>query len=368
MIRTLEKPLPASSRDEARWQAFVARDASFEGQFYIAVKTTGIYCRPGCPARLPNRANVFFFDTRNEAERAGFRPCKRCKPNQPSLGELHAAKIAQACRLIETADEAPKLNALAETVGLSPYHFHRIFKQALGVTPKAYATAHRANRVREGLGRSGTVTEAIYDAGFNSNGRFYANSSEVLGMTPTDFRSGGRGQAIRYAIGTCSLGPVLVAASEKGVCAILFGDEPESLGKELQVMFPRARLIGGDKAFEELTAKVLAFVEDPAKGLDMPLDVRGTAFQHRVWEALRRIPVGSTASYAEIAAKIGAPQAVRAVARACATNRIAVAIPCHRVVRSDGGLSGYRGGVERKRALLDKESGSGPRAGRKRLI
>jgi AraC family transcriptional regulator of adaptative response/methylated-DNA-[protein]-cysteine methyltransferase len=368
MIRTLEKPLPSSSRDEARWQAFVARDASFEGRFYIAVKTTGVYCRPGCPARLPNRANVLFFDTRNEAEQAGFRPCKRCKPDQPSLGELHAGKIAQACRLIETADEAPKLDDLAAAVGLSPYHFHRIFKQALGVTPKAYATAHRANRVREGLGRSGTVTEAIYDAGFNSNGRFYANASEVLGMTPTDFRSGGAGQAIRYAIGTCSLGPVLVAASEKGVCAILFGDEPESLGKELQVMFPRARLIGGDKAFEELTAKVLAFVEDPAKGLDLPLDVRGTAFQHRVWEALRRIPVGSTASYAEIAEKIGAPQAVRAVARACATNRIAVAIPCHRVVRSDGGLSGYRGGVERKRALLAKESGSGPRAGRKRLI
>ena len=356
MIRTLEKPLPASSRDQARWEAFVARDASCEGQFYIAVKTTGVYCRPGCPARLPKRTNVRFFDTRNEAERAGFRPCKRCKPDQPSLGELHAGKIAQACRLIETADEAPKLDDLAAAVGLSSYHFHRIFKQALGVTPKAYATAHRANRMREGLGRSGTVTEAIYDAGFNSNGRFYANASEVLGMTPTDFRSGGAGQAIRYAIGTCSLGSVLVAASEKGVCAILFGDEPESLGKELQVMFPRARLIGGDKAFEELTGKVLAFVEDPAKGLDLPLDVRGTAFQHRVWEALRRIPVGSTASYAEVAEKIGAPKAVRAVARACATNRIAVAIPCHRVVRSDGGLSGYRGGVERKRALLAKEA------------
>ena len=356
MIRTLEKPLPGSSRDQARWEAFVARDASCEGQFYIAVKTTGVYCRPGCPARLPKRTNVRFFDTRNEAERAGFRPCKRCKPDQPSLGELHAGKIAQACRLIETADEAPKLDDLAAAVGLSPYHFHRIFKQALGVTPKAYATAHRANRVREGLGRSGTVTEAIYDAGFNSNGRFYANASEVLGMTPTDFRSGGAGQAIRYAIGTCSLGSVLVAASEKGVCAILFGDEPESLGKELQVMFPRARIIGGDKDFEELTGKVLAFVEDPAKGLDLPLDVRGTAFQHRVWEALRRIPVGSTASYSEIAKKIGAPQAVRAVARACATNRIAVAIPCHRVVRSDGGLSGYRGGVERKRALLAKEA------------
>jgi AraC family transcriptional regulator of adaptative response/methylated-DNA-[protein]-cysteine methyltransferase len=358
MIRMLEKSLPISSRDEDRWDAFVARDDSFEGQFYIAVKTTGIYCRPGCPARLPKRANVRFFDTREEAEWAGFRPCKRCKPDRPSLSELQAGKIAQACRLIETADEAPKLDDLAAAVGLSPYHFHRIFKQALGVTPKAYASAHRAKRVRKGLGKSGTVTEAIYDAGFNSNGRFYANASEVLGMTPTDFRSGGAGQAIRYAIGTCSLGPVLVAASEKGICAIFFGDEPEGLRKDLQATFPRAEIVSADKNFEKLTAKVLAFVDDPVKQLDLPLDVRGTAFQHRVWDALRRIPAGTTASYAEIARRIGAPKAVRAVARACATNRIAVAIPCHRVIGSDGSLTGYRGGIERKRKLLAKEAGS----------
>jgi AraC family transcriptional regulator of adaptative response/methylated-DNA-[protein]-cysteine methyltransferase len=299
MPRTPATPLTASSRDETRWEAFVARDASFEGQFYIAVNTTGIYCRPGCPARLPKRANVRFFDTRDEAERAGFRPCKRCKPDKPSLGELHAGKVAQACRLIETADEAPNLDDLAAAVGLSPYHFHRIFKQALGLTPKAYAAAHRAKRVREGLGRTATVTEAIYDAGFNSNGRFYASASEVLGMTPTDFRSGGVGQAIRHAIGTSSLGSVLVAASEKGICAILLGDDPESLERELQAMFPRARLTGGDKGFAELTAKV-----------------------------------------------------------ACATNRIAVAIPCHRVIGSNGSLTGYRGGLERKRALLAKEAGS----------
>ncbi|MFZ1070905.1 MAG: bifunctional DNA-binding transcriptional regulator/O6-methylguanine-DNA methyltransferase Ada [Methyloceanibacter sp.] len=367
MIRTLEKPLPLSFRDDARWKAVVSRDASFEGQFYIAVKTTGIYCRPGCPARLPKRANVRFFDTRDEAERAGFRPCKRCKPDQPSLGELHAGKIAQACRLIETADEAPKLDALAAAVGLSPYHFHRIFKQAVGVTPKAYAVAHRNKRVRAGLPVSDTVTAAIYDAGFNSNGRFYANASEVLGMAPTDFREGGTGQDIRFAIRECWLGLVLIAASEKGVCAILFGDDPGELRRDLQDQFPRARLIGGDKSFAELTAKVLAFVEAPADGLDLPLDIRGTAFQHRVWDALRRIPAGSTASYAEIAKKIGAPKAVRAVARACATNRIAVAIPCHRVVRSDGGLSGYRGGVKRKRALLEKEADNGT-ARRKRLI
>jgi AraC family transcriptional regulator of adaptative response/methylated-DNA-[protein]-cysteine methyltransferase len=355
MTRTLANPKPTSSRDDARWGAVVARDASFAGHFYIAVNTTGVYCRPGCPARLPKRANVRFFDTRDEAERAGFRPCKRCKPDQPSLGELHAAKVAQACRLIEAAEEAPKLDALAETVGLSPYHFHRIFKQAVGVTPKAYAIAHRNKRVRAELPASDTVTAAIYDAGFNSNGRFYANASEVLGMAPTEFRKGGAGQDIRYAIPECSLGLVLIAASEKGVCAILFGDDPEELGRELQDQLPHARLIGGDKPFQELAAKVVSFVEDPAKGIDLPLDIRGTAFQHRVWEALRHIPVGSTASYAEIAKKIGAPKAVRAVARACATNRIAVAIPCHRVVRSDGALSGYRGGVERKRALLAKE-------------
>ncbi len=356
MTLSLEKAKAAASRDDAMWAAVVARDASFAGQFYIAVKTTGIYCRPGCPARLPKRTNVRFFDTRHEAERADFRPCKRCKPDQPGLDEVHAAKVAQACRLIETAEEAPKLDTLAETVGLSPYHFHRIFKQAVGVTPKAYAIAQRNKRVRAELGSSDTITAAIYDAGFNSNGRFYANASEVLGMAPTDFRKGGAGQDIRFAIVACWLGLVLIAASKKGVCAILFGDDPEALRHDLQKQFPRARLIDGDKDFERLTAKVVAFVENPAKGLDLPLDIRGTAFQHRVWESLRCIPVGSTASYAEIAEKIGTPKAVRAVAQACATNRIAVAIPCHRVVRSDGALSGYRGGVERKRALLAKEA------------
>jgi len=356
MTRILEKPLPASPYDDVRWQAVVARDASFDGQFYYSVETTGVYCRPSCAARLAKRTNVRFHDTREDAVQAGFRPCKRCKPDQPSLDQLHAEKIAQACRLIEGADEEPKLVALAEAVGLSSYHFHRIFKQALGVTPKAYATAHRTKRVRARLGENGTVTDAIYDAGFNSNGRFYANSSEMLGMTPSDFRAGGAGQEVRFAVAECSLGPILVAASDKGICAILFGNDSETLLRDLIAQFPRARLIGGDKVFEELTAKVVGFVEDPAKGLDLPLDVRGTAFQHRVWDALRRIPPGSTASYAEIAEKISAPKAVRAVARACATNRIAVAIPCHRVVRSDGALSGYRGGVERKRALLDKEA------------
>jgi AraC family transcriptional regulator of adaptative response/methylated-DNA-[protein]-cysteine methyltransferase len=356
MIGTLQEPLPASARDEARWEAVIARDASFDGQFYYSVATTGVYCRPSCPARLAKRSNVSFHATATDAEWAGFRPCKRCKPNGLSLDQQHAETVAQACRLIETAQETPMLDALAEAVGLSPYHFHRIFKAAVGVTPKAYATAHRNKRVRDHLNRSATVTEAIYDAGFNSNGRFYATSANVLGMTPTDFRSGGANAEIKFAIAECSLGAILVAASVKGVCAILLGDEPEALARDLQDQFPRARLVGGDAAFERLAAQVIGFVEAPGIGLDLPLDVQGTAFQHRVWDALRRIPAGATASYAEIAEAIGAPKSVRAVARACAANHLAVAIPCHRVVRTDGTLSGYRWGVQRKRALLNVEA------------
>jgi AraC family transcriptional regulator of adaptative response/methylated-DNA-[protein]-cysteine methyltransferase len=360
-LSTATSALPGSSAtslDDLRWAAVVARDPAFDGRFVTAVETTGIYCRPSCPAKRPNRANVHFYDTAEDAEKAGFRPCKRCKPTEPFLAEQHAEKVAEACRLIEAAEEELKLDHLAAAVGLSPYHFHRIFKSVLGVTPKAYATAKRNKRVRDELRRSATVTQAIYGAGFNSNGRFYATSSEVLGMTPSQFRSGGSNADIRFAIGTCSLGSILVAASDKGVCAILFGDDPAALRHELEKQFPRALLVGGDKAFEQLAAKVIDFVEAPGKGLDLPLDVRGTAFQHRVWEALRRIPAGSTASYAEVAEAVGAPGSARAVARACASNRIAVAIPCHRVIGSDGSLTGYRGGIERKRTLLAKEAKS----------
>ncbi len=347
---------PASVDDDARWAAVMARDAAFDGLFFYSVTSTGIYCRPSCGARHPKRAHVRFHDSAQDADAAGFRPCRRCKPGRPSLVEQHAELVREACRLIETADEAPKLDELAEAVGLSPYHFHRIFKAVLGLTPKAYTTAYRHKRVRAELGKSATITEAIYDAGFTSNGRFYATSSEVLGMTPTEFRSGGDNMEIKFAIGACSLGRVLVAASGKGVCAILFGEDPGELLNELKDQFPRARLVGGDKAFEQLATKVIGFVENPRQGLDLPLDIRGTAFQHRVWQALRHIPPGATASYAEIAEAIGVPGSARAVARACASNHIAVAIPCHRVVRSDGSLSGYRGGVARKRALLDKEA------------
>ena len=340
---------------DPRWAVLVARDHRADGTFYYSVATTGVYCRPSCGSRLPNPRNVRFHETAADAARAGFRPCRRCRPDQPSLIQVHAARVAEACRLIETAEKTPTLAALAKRARLSPYHFHRVFKATTGVTPKAYAAAHRAKRVRDELAGSRTVTEAIYDAGFNSSSRFYEASGQFLGMSPTDYRAGGAEAEIRFAVGQCSLGSVLVAQSTRGVCAILLGDDPETLVRDLQDRFPRATLIGGDKAFEQTVARVIGFVENPALGLDLPLDVRGTAFQQRVWAALRRIPVGSTASYAEIASRIGAPNGVRAVARACGANSLAVAIPCHRVVRTDGALSGYRWGVQRKEKLLARE-------------
>lgn len=344
--------------DKTYWTAVQSRDRSFDGKFYYSVATTGVYCRPSCAARLAKRENVAFHASCEAAERAGFRPCKRCKPNEPSLHDRYAAKVAQACRLIEESEEPPKLDDLARSAGLSTYHFHRVFKAIAGVTPKAYAIAHRQNRVRASLARSTSVTEAIHDSGFNSSGRFYANSAEVLGMTPTAFRSGGSNADMRFAVGECSLGSILVAASNKGIAAILFGDDPEVLVHDLEDRFPKANLIGGDRAFEDIMAKVVGLIEAPETGLDLPLDMRGTAFQHRVWQALREIPVGTTATYSEIAERIGMPKAVRAVAAACAANKIAVAIPCHRVVRNDGSLSGYRWGVERKRKLIEREAKS----------
>ena len=346
--------LPADG--DPRWSAVVARDRSTERSFGYSGATTGVYCRPTCAARLPKPENVRFHESSAEAESAGFRACKRCKPNEPPLAERRADIVADACRLIESADEAPGLDELAARAGLSAYHFHRVFKAATGLTPKAYAAAHRAKRVRDELSKSGSVTEAIYGAGFNSNGRYYAAADEALGMRPTDYRACGANTEIRVAVGECSLGSILVAKSDRGVCAILIGDDPDALARDLQDRFPRARLIGGEAEFEETVAKVVGLVEAPALGLDLPLDVRGTAFQQRVWRALRDIPAGSTASYTEIAERLGAPKAVRAVARACAANALAVAIPCHRVVRTDGALSGYRWGVERKRALLEREA------------
>jgi AraC family transcriptional regulator of adaptative response/methylated-DNA-[protein]-cysteine methyltransferase len=315
-----------------------------------------VYCRPCCAARLARPENVQFYRTCQDAEKAGFRPCKRCKPDQASPVEQQAEKIASACRLIESSETPPRLELLAKHVGLSTYHFHRVFKAATGLTPKGYVASHRVNLVRKSLNKSDTVTGAIYDAGYNSNSRFYETSNQVLGMTPSNYRAGGDQTDILFAVAECSLGSILVAQSGRGICAIFLGDDPDSLVRELQDQFPKANLIGGDAGFERLVAKVVGFVEAPALGLELPLDVRGTAFQQRVWQALRKIPAGATASYADVAKLIGAPNSARAVAQACGANALAVAIPCHRVVRNDGALSGYRWGVERKRALLEKEA------------
>ena len=348
---------PSLTEDDPRWTHMVKRDATADGTFVYAVRTTGIYCRPSCPSRTAKPKNVGFYASPAEAEAAGYRACQRCNPNGRSLAAANAAAVTEACRLIEESEELPALDELATHVGMSPFYFHRQFKAITGLTPKAYGTAHRAKKVRTELADKETsVTNAIYGAGFNSNSRFYETSDKVLGMTPTAYKRGGRDADIRFAVGRCSLGDILVARSEKGICAITLGDDADELVRDLQDRFPNANLIGGDAAFERLVAQVVGFVEAPRIGFDLPLDVRGTAFQQRVWQALRDIPVGGTVSYAEIACRIGEPKSVRAVAQACGANKIAVAIPCHRVVRNDGALSGYRWGVERKRALLEREA------------
>ena len=349
---------PAAVGDDPRWIAVATRDPTADGRFYYAAGRSGVYCRPSCGARAPRPDHIRFFASREEAERAGLRPCGRCRPDRPTAAERNAAAVTQACRLLETTEDMPRLEALAAAAGMSPYHFHRVFRRLTGLTPRAYALAQRERRLREALARGEAVTDAIFEAGYGSSSRFYERADRVLGMTPRRFRAGGAGAEIRFAVGECSLGAILVAQSERGVCAIFLGDDPDALVRELQDRFPRAHLVGGDAEFERLVATVVGFVEAPRIGLDLPLDIRGTAFQRRVWQALQEIPPGTTVSYAELARRIGHPGAVRAVARACAANTLAVAIPCHRVVRTDGSLSGYRWGVERKRALLDKEAKS----------
>jgi AraC family transcriptional regulator, regulatory protein of adaptative response / methylated-DNA-[protein]-cysteine methyltransferase len=353
------KSIPAAPTgfvtDAQKWRAVQQRDGAADSAFVYSVRSTGVYCRPSCASRQPLRTNVQFHADATAAERAGYRPCKRCKPDRTKGEDPQVAAVAKACRLIETSAELPQLDELAAATGLSRFHFHRVFKAIAGVTPKAYADAHRARRVRDQLKESGSITEAIYDAGFNSSSRFYTSSTDRLGMTPTTFRAGGAGANIRFAVATCSLGQVLVAATDQGICRIQFGADAEALIDELRAEFPKAQLSAGGKDFANVLAKVVEFVEAPQRGLELPLHVRGTAFQQRVWQALRAIPAGATASYAQIARQIEAPQAVRAVAQACGANPTAVAIPCHRVVRSDGALSGYRWGVQRKRALLKRE-------------
>ncbi len=346
----------ASIETDPRWARIVARDRGADGQFWYSVATTKVYCRPSCPSRAANPGNIGLHATLAEARATGFRPCKRCDPDGLSHNAGNTILVEKACRMIEQSEAAPSLSALADAAGLSPGYFHRVFKAGTGLTPKAYASAHRAKRVRQALLQGQSVTEAIYAAGFNSSGRFYEKATAMLGATPTQYRAGGAGEEIRFAVGQSSLGAILVASSEKGVVSILIGDEPENLVRQLQDRFSRAELIGGDSAYEALVARVVGFVEAPALGLDLPLDVRGTAFQQRVWQALRDIPAGRTISYAELARRVGAPTAVRAVAGACAANTIAVAIPCHRIVRTDGSLSGYRWGIARKRSLIELET------------
>ncbi len=347
--------IAAFSTDEQRWTALAKRDRQADGAFLYGVRTTGIYCRPGCPSRLPKRANVEFFDDHRQARKRGFRACKKCKPDDPSSTQIPNTVIA-ACRLIEQSDDPPSLTQLADAVGLSPSHFHRLFRKHVGITPKAYVTARRAERFRAGLRRGENVTEAMYGAGYGAASRCYEDVGRKLGMTPTQYGGGGIGQAIRVAVVPCSLGWVAVAATERGICSIEIGNDPDILRSETTTRFPAATLHENEPIFTGWVNQVVDHLQAPGNGLDLPLDIQGTAFQQKVWAALSTIPIGATSTYTEIAHQIGQPTAVRAVARACAANRIAVVIPCHRVVRTDGSLSGYRWGVERKRKLLEREA------------
>lgn len=341
---------------EQRWQAVVERNKAADGYFVYGVKTSFIYNHPSAAGRLPNRDNIEFFDNEQQAIAKGYRHSKRLRNETSQLKQFYKEKIEDACRYIEQHYQSVTLSELAEHIGISRYHFHRLFKLQTGLTPKAYASAFRHKKLQDQLREQDRITDAIYDAGYQSNSRFYESVSQRLGMTPSAWKAGGDGSNIYFALAVCSLGTVLVAQSPIGVCAILLGDDPGQLLNDLQDKFPNAEFIGGNDEFEQLIAKVVGFIEAPEIGLDLPLDIRGTAFQQRVWQALRDIPTGKTLSYSEVAEKIGQPKAVRAVASACAANMLAVAIPCHRVVRNNGEFSGYRWGIDRKQALLLKES------------
>jgi AraC family transcriptional regulator, regulatory protein of adaptative response / methylated-DNA-[protein]-cysteine methyltransferase len=353
-VQMTEKQAQALSADD-RWTALVKRSPQPDNQFLYAVTTTGIYCRPTCSSRLPNRENVRFFNHAEEAQQAGFRACKRCRPDLVENPDAIRTAVLQACAIMDNAETRPTLSELSKAVNVSPFHFQRQFKQIIGVTPKQYFMQKRLQRVQSNLKAGDTVTEAIYDAGFSSSTPFYQQSKRSLGMSPSSFKNGGIGSSIFYAIRETHLGWLLVAATETGVCAIEFGSSHSDLDASLRSRFPQAEIIAGHPVYENWVQSVLSYLDHPQSGLDLPLDIRGTAFQRRVWQALREIPIGETISYTELARRVGHPKAVRAAAGACASNKIAIAVPCHRVVRSDGSLSGYRWGIERKRELLERE-------------
>ena len=343
------------SSEAERYRAFEARDARADGLFVIAVKTTGIYCRTTCPARPPKRENIEFFNDTAMARAAGYRACLRCKPDEPPQGARIAAMVTKACRRLERDETIPSVGDLARSAGFSEGRFHRLFKQATGLSPKQYALAKRVEMFRERLKKGEAVTAALYDSGFNSSSRAY-EASRRLGARPGDVKAGGEALVLQAGVARCSLGFVGIAMSERGLCALAFGDSAEAAREAVQARFPKAVLRDVGGKLESVLARAAALVEEPSAALDLPLDIRGTVFQERVWQALRKIPAGSTRSYSEVAKSIGKPTAQRAVAQACGANKIAVAIPCHRVVASDGGVGGYAFGVKRKKVLLAKEA------------
>ena len=349
----------SSALDDARWAAVRCRDPDADGTFYYAVSTTGVYCSPSCAAHAARRTNVTFFATTVQAEHAGYRACLRCEPKLPPRAAREASMIAAACRAIEAAvrdDGEVALDSLADGASVSTSHFHRTFKRIAGVTPRAYVAATRQQLAQNSLRDGAAVTTAMFDAGFSSSGRFYEAAPAMLGMTPSSYRAGAPREDIAYAIRPCSLGKVLVAATTKGVCAILLGESGDELAKDLAARFSKATLYAEVGEFAAWVEQGVRLVDDPAgESRTLPLDIRGTAFQRRVWQQLRAIPAGETIHYAELASRIGSPSATRAVASACGANALAVAIPCHRVIGKDGAITGYRWGVERKRALLTRE-------------
>ncbi|HWO57847.1 MAG TPA: bifunctional DNA-binding transcriptional regulator/O6-methylguanine-DNA methyltransferase Ada [bacterium] len=343
--------------DAARWEAVLARDPSADGQFVFAVTSTGIFCRPTCPSRRPRRERVGFYDTPAAARRAGFRACRRCHPEDDAYGRRHADAIARATQQIRDAERMPTLAELAQSAGMSEFHFHRMFHRLVGATPRQFRAQLMIDRAKASLRGGESVTASLYDAGFSSNGRFYETAAVRMGMTPGRLKAGGAEEVVRYAVRRCALGYVLVAATARGLCEVWLGDDADALTERLRASYPLARLAARDPRMGDLVGKVVALVREPGQAVTLPLDLRGTAFELRVWEALRRIPAGVTRTYSEIATSIGHPRAARAVGRACARNHLAVVVPCHRAVGAGRRLHGYRWGLERKRALLEREAG-----------